>query len=533
MAFEEALSIAREKDVDFILLGGDLFHENRPSPSVEHKCIKIIRQHMSTTNRPTSFKRISGSFSHFHKLSHGNFEDPNFTIPHPIITIHGNHDDPTGPSAQSICEKLATCGLLNYFGAINPREEILVEPIVLEKGNVRIALYGMGFIPDWKLRLAFEKKEVTFAPPPDDSFNVLVVHQNRVPFLQNKVIPDEVFPTFFHLIIRGHEHNAMEPEPIPFSDVEGIVYQPGSTVATSISCMEAKPKRVAIFSVKRNHKFSDSNSQPYRVSHKLIKLECCRSMLIKDISQREVFKYIKTSMGTNRVSAVDFKKRSQEVVEKTIYDMLKEYRKQLADSKLSPEPGHFDLPLMRIRLEYCSKNERFDEADVSLKLYPQQVVNKDVILFKKQKLRPKGGVSANVVENITFTTEDDDDEHEDFDYVNLNEAKRDTIDVMIENYFKKKQVGERLEALSLQDYTEAVTGSNEQEGNVISKVLNKRKTEILEIYKKMLTSEEVCESRFSDLSLVSDWFKTAFHDISAPVCVGGDEDLMEVVELCE
>ena len=31
IAFDEILEIAIEKDVDFVLLGGDLFHENKPS----------------------------------------------------------------------------------------------------------------------------------------------------------------------------------------------------------------------------------------------------------------------------------------------------------------------------------------------------------------------------------------------------------------------------------------------------------------------------------------------------------------------
>ncbi|KAJ1381654.1 Metallo-dependent phosphatase-like [Sesbania bispinosa] len=60
-AFEEICSIAEQKQVDFMLLGGDLFHENKPS-----------------------------------RFGHVNYEDPHFNVGLPVFTIHGNHDDPAG-----------------------------------------------------------------------------------------------------------------------------------------------------------------------------------------------------------------------------------------------------------------------------------------------------------------------------------------------------------------------------------------------------------------------------------------------------
>lgn len=232
-AFEEALKIGRDEEADFILLGGDLFHVNKPSVLTEQTCLAIIRKHMSSSNKPTSFERVSGSFSHCASVDYANFEDKNLNVSCPILTIHGNHDDPTGASGRSICEKLATTGLINYFGSLSLKDKVEVEPIILQKGTIKLAIYGMGFLPDGRLRQAFKKGLVTFSKPPKDTFNILITHQNRASVNEHRHIPDEYYPDFFHLIIRGHEHETQEPKPLNNSKVGGLVYQPGSTVATS------------------------------------------------------------------------------------------------------------------------------------------------------------------------------------------------------------------------------------------------------------------------------------------------------------
>lgn len=43
IAFEECLKYAKDNDADFILLGGDLFHENKPSRSCLVKTIELLR----------------------------------------------------------------------------------------------------------------------------------------------------------------------------------------------------------------------------------------------------------------------------------------------------------------------------------------------------------------------------------------------------------------------------------------------------------------------------------------------------------
>lgn len=514
MAFDEALKIARDEDADFVLLGGDLFHMNRPSASIEHKCIKIIRQHMNEkSSKDTTFRRVQGNFSHFHRLNHANFEDPNFTVSCPIITIHGNHDDPTGPNAQSVCEKLATCGLLNYFGAVGMdslKTGITIEPIVFQKGRVKLALYGLGFIPDFKLKIAFDKGQVTFVEPPKDTFNILVVHQNRIPFLKCKYIPDEVFPLFFHLIIRGHEHQTQLPEPIKESEVGGYVYQPGSTVATSISTMEAAPKKVGLFKVQLNDGTTNTKSI-YKMDYDIIDLKCHRTMIFKDITQRSIFEYIKSITKTNKVNPEEYRRYSREFVEKTIEKALGDFGKsfeKIYGKGTSSKLSRFKNPLLRIRLEYVAKRERFDESDLGYQFYPERVANKDIILFKKQKLIEREDGPA---ENITFEpgNEGGDEDEDDYDHIDLDEEKRDTIDVMIENFFKDKPPNARLQALSLLEYTNAVRGSSE-DGNVISKVLSKKKQDVLRRYKNAIGDEEQAKRNFHDEGQVENWFINAF-----------------------
>ncbi|CDQ87498.1 unnamed protein product [Oncorhynchus mykiss] len=43
--FDEILKCAKQNQVDFILLGGDLFHENKPSRRCLHSCISLLRKY--------------------------------------------------------------------------------------------------------------------------------------------------------------------------------------------------------------------------------------------------------------------------------------------------------------------------------------------------------------------------------------------------------------------------------------------------------------------------------------------------------
>jgi len=54
---------------------------------------------------------------------------------------------------------------LNYFGKVKNVEKIEVTPVLFERGQTRIALYGIGHIKDERLNLAFEQKAIKFKRP--------------------------------------------------------------------------------------------------------------------------------------------------------------------------------------------------------------------------------------------------------------------------------------------------------------------------------------------------------------------------------
>lgn len=251
--FEEILKIAVENEVDFILLGGDLFHDAKPSPYCFTKCLELLRKYC-LGDKPISIEFLSDQSFDFRHLTNPivNYEDPNLNIAIPVFSIHGNHDDPVGQKNVSALDIVATSGLVNYFGKYENYNKVEISPILLKKGESRLALYGLSHIRDERLGRMFRDGKVVFNKMPEDEFwfNIFVLHQNRVMGRGAKnFIPETCLPDFLHLVVWGHEHDCRIEEEEVGENV--YVTQPGSSVATSLAEGESLQKRVGLLKINK------------------------------------------------------------------------------------------------------------------------------------------------------------------------------------------------------------------------------------------------------------------------------------------
>ncbi|GAX85793.1 hypothetical protein CEUSTIGMA_g13208.t1 [Chlamydomonas eustigma] len=269
-AFEEVLITATSLGADAVLLGGDLFHENKPSRASLVKAMQIISQHC-LGDRPVPVQILSDQSSNF-VSGQANYLDPNLNVGMPIFTIHGNHDDPSGSDNLSAVDILSSCKLVNYFGKHlltgSSIGRVTISPILLKKGNTRLALYGLGSVRDERLgRLFAQAGMVTWQRPQpteevglDDWVNVMVLHQNRVErgAQAKNTVQEAHLPAFLDLVVWGHEHECrpsledLRNPDVMNSGKSSKVLQPGSSVVTSLSEGEAKRKHLFMLEVKNN-----------------------------------------------------------------------------------------------------------------------------------------------------------------------------------------------------------------------------------------------------------------------------------------
>jgi len=90
------MRIAKDHDVDMVLLSGDLFHDNKPSRKALYEVMKSLRQNCYG-DKPCELEILSDTSAEFQMAGgHANYEDPDINVAIPVFSIHGNHDDPSG-----------------------------------------------------------------------------------------------------------------------------------------------------------------------------------------------------------------------------------------------------------------------------------------------------------------------------------------------------------------------------------------------------------------------------------------------------
>lgn len=376
VTFDEILRLALENEVDFILLGGDLFHENKPSRKTLHSCLELLRKYCMG-DRPVQFEIISDQSVNFgfSKFPWVNYQDGNLNISIPVFSIHGNHDDPTGADALCALDVLSCAGFVNHFGRSMSVEKVDISPVLLQKGSTKLALYGLGSIPDERLYRMFVNKKVTMLRPKEDEnswFNLFVIHQNRSKHGSTNFIPEQFLDDFIDLVIWGHEH---ECKIGPTRNEQQLFYvsQPGSSVVTALSPGETVKKHVGLLRVKGR-----------KMNMQKLPLRTVRQFFMEDVvlaNHPSLFNPDNPKV-TQAIQSFCLEK---------IEEMLDSAERERLGNPQQPEK-----PLIRLRVDYSGGFEPFNVLRFSQKFVDRVANPKDVIhFFRHREQKGKTGEEIN------------------------------------------------------------------------------------------------------------------------------------------
>lgn len=360
--------------VDMVLLAGDLFHENAPSRKAMYQVMRSLRQNC-LGEKPCELEFLSDATDVL-GTHHVNYEDPDINISIPVFSIHGNHDDPSGDGHFCSLDLLQVSGLLNYFGKVPETDKIEIKPVLLQKGQTKLALYGMSNVRDERLFRTFRDKNVKFYTPgtqKKDWFNLMAVHQNHHAHTETSYLPENFLPDFMDLVVWGHEHECLiDPRLNP--EMMFQVMQPGSSIATSLVPGEAIAKHVAIINV-TGKQFTTEK----------IRLKSVRPFITRDLvlATDPRFKPL-ARVKDNRIKLVD---KLSDVVKELIEEAKSDW---LAAQDPDDTPEEVPLPLVRIKVEHTAPDGgKFDLENPQRfsNRFQGQVANvTDVVQFYKKKV---------------------------------------------------------------------------------------------------------------------------------------------------
>ncbi|KAM0172113.1 hypothetical protein ACHAPF_007617 [Botrytis cinerea] len=375
-SFDEVMRLAKDQDVDMVLLAGDLFHYSQPSRKAMYQVMRSLRMNC-LGEKPCELELLSDANDIFDgSFNHVNYEDPDINVAIPVFSIHGNHDDPAGDGNYCALDLLQAAGLVNYFGRTPEVDRIQIKPVLLQKGQTKLALYGMSNVRDERLYRTFRDGHVKWFKPgvqQKDWFNIMAVHQNHHAHTETSYLPENFLPDFLDLVVWGHEHECLI-DPTYNPEKSFHVMQPGSSVATSLVPGEAIPKHVAIASI---------TGREFKVEK--IRLKSVRPFITKEV-------VLATDKRTKHLAKVkDNRTKLTKELMTIVDELIDQARAEWVSLQDEPEEELDDipLPLVRLKVEFtppeggkfdCENPQRFSSRFIN------RVANiKDVIQYHRKK----------------------------------------------------------------------------------------------------------------------------------------------------
>ncbi|GAA5871990.1 hypothetical protein JCM16303_000936 [Sporobolomyces ruberrimus] len=483
--FGEILDLAVANDVDMLLLAGDLFHENRPSRTSLYQTISALRE-KCMGDRPISLELISDAgigIARDATWPGVNYEDQNINVGLPVFSIHGNHDDPQGVGAEgALCalDVLSASGLINYFGRMElpgqstndeeaQEEGLKVKPVLLQKGNTKLALYGMGNIRDDRFMYEMSNRRINLYRPrgedQDDWFNIMLVHQNRVAHGPNNSVPDEAFGDEVNLVVWGHEHDCIsQARPVPVTNRPYYISQPGSSVATSLAKGEAIPKHVGLIKI-----------QGKEFDFTPIRLRSVRPFVFKEISLAEYH-----DKQTDDKKKLNTKQAVTKYLKVRVNELIDQANKEWDELHPDSEESERLLPLIRLRVDYSGgpdgtsyfevgNPQRFGQDFVDVVANPR-----DLVQFHRKNAQRKAKVTINEPAALAQLAENMAVEGA------TAQMEKITVSALVHDYLEAQNLNVLSESL-IQNAVEDFVGKGDKDavGNWVRKLLKETRNEIM------------------------------------------------------
>lgn len=381
----QALEIAAKECCELVLFAGDFFDERIPLQETWHDSFELLSVLLEARKPEIKiFKEKHG------KKVQANFEGI------PFIAIHGTHEL-RSKDYKNALQVLERAGFLLYLHA---------SKAIIEKGNERIAVHGLGGVPEKRALEAFK----AWNPAPEKGCkNILLFHQSLKEFLpfddeMTATLSISDLPKGFDLLVDGHLHWSKEE-----SCESRMLLLPGSTVSTQLKNLESKKlkglylydsssgalsfKEIPIQRKLFYHKLSFEDSSPQEV------LQKCRQTILEDLQKnsKELAPMIRIKCtGTLKKGFVQsdilFKDLEQEFKEKAIFSLdkafslepfkktIQELRELQAQKKSVAAMG---LELLEENLEKTSFSNAFDVKRVFELLAQKDLEKAEKVLMKK------------------------------------------------------------------------------------------------------------------------------------------------------
>ncbi|GEM_PF-141817 len=226
----QAMEGVLSHQVDFILLAGDLFDTNEPTPEAYHQAFECFSHANRAADSKVSIQKVLREGTQIPVLFHGV----------PIVSIHGTHEHRPREFTNAL-EVLEQSGAIVHLHA-NHCEITL--------NNETVCVHGLSGVPE---KVAKQVLANWNPKPIEHACNLLVIHQSISEFLPTD---DEMavsisltdLPAGFDWIINGHLH---WPHSTQFEGKRFLLT--GSTVATQLKRLEAQhPKGYFILETQTN-----------------------------------------------------------------------------------------------------------------------------------------------------------------------------------------------------------------------------------------------------------------------------------------